>query len=61
MNIASIWIETVAAGWNLLASACPQAIRHAVDTFCPPLERPTLYGDGFAAERAVDILNKLEK
>ncbi len=55
------WIETVAAGWNLLVGADTAAILRAVENFDPPLARPTLYGDGYAAERAVNILNKLEK
>jgi UDP-N-acetylglucosamine 2-epimerase len=55
------WIETIAAGWNLLVGADSAAILRAVNTFSPPLERPTLYGDGYAADRAVNILNKLEK
>jgi len=55
------WIETVSAGWNVLVGADTTEILRAVDTLNPPLERPILYGDGYAAERAVNILNKLEK
>jgi UDP-N-acetylglucosamine 2-epimerase len=55
------WMETVTAGWNILVGADTVAILRAVESLDPPLARPTLYGDGYAAERAVDILNKLEK
>jgi UDP-N-acetylglucosamine 2-epimerase len=52
------WNETVTAGWNVLVGADTQAILQAVESFRPPQQKPTLYGDGYAAERAVEILNK---
>jgi len=50
------WVETVAAGWNLIAGTEPDQILNAVHTFKPPDERLVLYGDGYAAQRCVDIL-----
>ena len=50
------WVETVEAGWNILAGTDTDRIRAAVQTFIPPRERKTLYGDGKAAERCVAIL-----
>jgi UDP-GlcNAc3NAcA epimerase len=50
------WVETVAAGWNLLAGADHDAISHAIRHFHPPAAHPNLYGDGHAAERMVAIL-----
>ncbi len=50
------WVETVAAGWNVLVGADPKRLRAAIRDFAPPTERPTLYGNGHAAERIVEIL-----
>ena len=50
------WVETVDSGWNTLAGADTDKIVHAVRTFVPPDSRPTLYGDGSAADRCVDLL-----
>lgn len=47
------WTETVAAGWNILTGADPGRIAAALSSFVPPAERPSLYGDGRAAERVV--------
>jgi UDP-GlcNAc3NAcA epimerase len=47
------WVETVAAGWNVLAGADKDAILHAIHHFRPPVARPALYGDGHAAARMV--------
>ncbi len=47
------WVETVHAGWNALVGSDFERIVHAVRTFAPPGPRPTLYGDGLAAERCV--------
>jgi UDP-N-acetylglucosamine 2-epimerase len=55
------WPETVDAGWNILVGADTSAILQAVSVFTPPLQKPTLYGDGHAADKIVDILNTLEK
>ncbi|MBN1877813.1 MAG: UDP-N-acetylglucosamine 2-epimerase, partial [Anaerolineae bacterium] len=45
------WVETVQAGWNLLAGAETARIVAAVRNFVLPEEHPTLYGDGQVAER----------
>ncbi len=51
------WVETVAAGWNILVGTNPEHILEALHTFCPPNSRPVLYGDGYAAQRCVEILS----
>jgi UDP-N-acetylglucosamine 2-epimerase len=51
------WIETVEAGWNTLTGCAPDAIVRAVRSFAPPAARPTLYGDGFAAVKCVDLFD----
>lgn len=50
------WVETVAAGWNVIVGADGQRILRAVRSLAPPAERPALYGNGQAAERCVDLL-----
>jgi len=55
------WIETLEAGWNRLCSEpsdAPAAITaaDAVDRSAP---RPPLFGDGHAAERIVEALERL--
>jgi UDP-N-acetylglucosamine 2-epimerase len=52
------WVETVAAGWNLLVGTDPGKILSAVETFHPSPIKPLLYGDVYSAEKAVNILNK---
>jgi UDP-N-acetylglucosamine 2-epimerase len=53
------WVETVEAGWNMLVGADTQRIVEAIQRFHPPAERPSLYGDGRAAEHIVGILERL--
>jgi UDP-GlcNAc3NAcA epimerase len=50
------WVETVQAGWNLLAGADSSKITEAVERFSPPDKHPVLYGDGKAAGRCVELL-----
>ncbi|MBI4621326.1 MAG: UDP-N-acetyl glucosamine 2-epimerase [Desulfobacterales bacterium] len=46
------WVETVAAGWNVLAGAVKNKITGAVEQQLNPPERhPAYYGDGKAAEK----------
>jgi UDP-N-acetylglucosamine 2-epimerase len=50
------WVETVAAGWNVLVGPEPERIVHNVRSFAPPKSHPPLYGDGLAAEMCVDLI-----
>jgi UDP-GlcNAc3NAcA epimerase len=50
------WVETVDAGWNQLVDADPARISAGLRDFAPPAERPSLYGDGHAAQRIVDAM-----
>jgi UDP-N-acetylglucosamine 2-epimerase len=52
------WVETVEAGWNTLVGSDTEKIVKAVDSFVPSGSRPSLYGDGFAAARCVDLLGE---
>jgi UDP-GlcNAc3NAcA epimerase len=49
------WVETVAAGWNVLVDLDPDAARAALAR-TPPAERPELYGGGRAALRVRDVV-----
>jgi UDP-N-acetylglucosamine 2-epimerase (non-hydrolysing)/UDP-GlcNAc3NAcA epimerase len=50
------WIETVGAGWNVLAGLDRDAALAALQR-TPPDQRPELYGDGRAGERVVSSLS----
>jgi UDP-GlcNAc3NAcA epimerase len=50
------WVETLDAGWNRLVDTDPEKIVAAVADPPPTQGRPTLYGDGHAAERIADLL-----
>ena len=49
------WVETVAAGWNVLVDLDAEAVRAALARPIPH-EHPELYGDGNAGERVVAAL-----
>ena len=55
------WVETVEEGWNRLVAADSQAIAAAVSTAQPPLNHPSLYGDGHAADLIADVLCTIER
>ncbi|HEX2681059.1 MAG TPA: UDP-N-acetylglucosamine 2-epimerase (non-hydrolyzing), partial [Candidatus Dormibacteraeota bacterium] len=50
------WTETVDAGWNVLVGRDPVAIADAMLHFRPSGPRPSVFGDGHAAERVVAAL-----
>lgn len=52
------WTETVKAGWNVLVGSDEREIGRAMRTFRPEGSRPLLFGDGHAAERVVDALQR---
>ena len=54
------WVETVEAGWNLLAGSDPDRIVGAVERAQINGNRPSLYGNGDAAEKIVEILLRRE-
>jgi UDP-GlcNAc3NAcA epimerase len=51
------WVETVEAGWNVLAGADTSRILDAVGRLNPPAARPPLYGEGGAVRAIVDHLS----
>ncbi|MBU0698530.1 MAG: UDP-N-acetylglucosamine 2-epimerase (non-hydrolyzing) [Proteobacteria bacterium] len=50
------WVETVAAGWNVLAGAVKNKITGTVEQLKPPERQPAYYGDGKAAEKIAQWL-----
>lgn len=50
------WVETVQAGWNVLAGTEIERITEAMRGGAPPSSRPSCYGDGRAAEHVVSRL-----
>lgn len=51
------WVETLEGGWNRLVPD-PEHLAGAVQRARPTADRPAVYGDGHAAERAVDALRE---
>lgn len=50
------WVETVESGWNVLVGAKLKQLPDLVREFTPPSSRPSLYGDGAAAVKCVNLL-----
>ncbi len=52
------WVETVAAGWNVVAGVDPTAVAAAARRMVSidPGDRPPIYGSGGAASRILDLL-----
>jgi len=51
------WVETVQSGWNVLVGADTHKIKEAVINCAPAnLSRPSVFGDGHAAEKIIEIL-----
>jgi UDP-GlcNAc3NAcA epimerase len=53
------WVDTVEVGANRLVDDEPEAIATAVRDARMPSSRPSLYGDGHAADRIADALSML--
>jgi hypothetical protein len=49
-------VETVESGWNVLVGGKLGQLADFVKTFTPPNSRPSLYGDGAAAGKCVNLL-----
>jgi UDP-N-acetylglucosamine 2-epimerase (non-hydrolysing)/UDP-GlcNAc3NAcA epimerase len=52
------WVETVQAGWNTLVDLDVARALQALE-LKPPASRPELYGDGHAAQRCVEAIDRL--
>jgi len=58
---ATEWGETIDAGWNVLVGTDPARIAQALAHPPRSENRPSLYGDGHAAERIADRVADLEQ
>ena len=52
------WPETVQCGWNVLAGVDSKRIVEAAKRSAPQGERPSLFGDGHAAEKIARLLGE---
>lgn len=52
------WVETVDVGWNRLTGADEGKILEAVESFTPPEDRPSIFGNGHAAEQFLAALER---
>jgi len=50
------WLETIESGWNKLVDANIDSIVSSIENYDEPKKWPTLYGDGFAAEKLIKVL-----
>jgi UDP-GlcNAc3NAcA epimerase len=53
------WIETVNEGWNTLVSTDVDDIINAIENFSPKGEKTDVFGDGNAASKILDTINKI--
>lgn len=52
------WTETIDCGWNTLVGADSDRISRALTQTEPTPPKPQLYGDGRAAERVVEVIDR---
>jgi UDP-N-acetylglucosamine 2-epimerase len=52
------WEETVQVGWNKLVGVRSASILESWHDFSPPSAQPSIFGDGSAAQRIVQILEE---
>lgn len=52
------WIETVENGWNVVVGTDKVKILKAITEFMPKQKQENIFGDGTAAEKILNIINK---
>jgi UDP-GlcNAc3NAcA epimerase len=55
------WIETVEVGWNTLVGTNKNEIINAIESFQPKRGRTNIFGDGNAASKILNIIDKFSK
>lgn len=58
MRDSTEWVELVDSGWNTLAGADTEEIVSAIRNMHIPKDGPNLYGDGYTAEKIIEILRR---
>jgi UDP-N-acetylglucosamine 2-epimerase len=54
------WTETVTVGWNKLVGVDVEQIEREWKNFSPPAQQPPIFGDGTAAEKIAEILDRIQ-
>jgi len=55
------WVETIEAGWNQVVGANEAAITKAAKNIKPPsIQQANFYGDGYAAEKIINLIGKMK-
>ena len=52
------WVETVENGWNLIVGTDKEKILRAIESFVPTMEQKDIFGDGRAAYKILEEINK---
>ncbi|WP_291632268.1 non-hydrolyzing UDP-N-acetylglucosamine 2-epimerase [Clostridium sp.] len=52
------WVETVENGWNIVVGTDKKKILNGIVSFKPEKDQENIFGDGHAAEKILDIINK---
>ncbi|MFT5871837.1 MAG: UDP-GlcNAc3NAcA epimerase [Clostridium sp.] len=52
------WVETVENGWNIVVGTDKKKILDGIVSFKPVKNQENIFGDGHAAEKILDIINK---
>lgn len=52
------WVETVENGWNIIAGTDKAKILDGIVNFIPNKAQTNIFGDGHAAEKILEIINK---
>jgi UDP-N-acetylglucosamine 2-epimerase len=50
------WVETVEAGWNILVGLDAEKLYNALNSFYPPNEQPSIFGEYSCAEKMAEII-----
>lgn len=53
------WVETVEVGWNIVVGTDKEKILNAIKNFNPTHKQPSIFGDGFAAEKISELIKNI--
>lgn len=61
LRMETEWVETVAAGWNVLVGSSEDDIVATVNSFVIPASRPRLYGHGGVPAACIGLIESSER